>query len=408
MYKSFLFLTILFGLVPPISAEVSLNFNKYWKEVKESNPTIKEQKAIIRSIEKNPSLEIPAPEVSISQMNEELPFSSKAKMQRTLELSQSIPFPSKFSRANDIKNSNINKSNEEEALLEKTLKEEAYRAFLTYAKNQEIKKVLNEKIRFYQDHLARSKALQVINQAYQTHLLDIELEITSLKSEIKLIEIEMVENISLLNQIRNHEIDDPLVALELPPLASPKNHRQDGLQDHPMQKINRYEIASMNGDWEMAKLDWVPDLNLKLRSVKSFDPKVAAGKEIMIGFTLPFVFPWQRNDKIESLSYKIKSREFKGQQIHNQLKQEYLTLNNKINELWALLAIYKDKSLPLIEKKMKLEHKLTTLDMESLDAHKAAIDQYSNLKLKIIEEEIKYRITDFKLQELVGSNEGKI
>jgi hypothetical protein len=62
-----LILTILLGQVPSLSAEVSLNFNEYWKEVKESNPTIKEQKAISRSIEKNPSLEIPAPEVSISQ-----------------------------------------------------------------------------------------------------------------------------------------------------------------------------------------------------------------------------------------------------------------------------------------------------------------------------------------------------
>jgi hypothetical protein len=403
-----LILTILLGQVPSLSAEVSLNFNEYWKEVKESNPTIKEQKAISRSIEKNPSLEIPAPEVSISQMNEELPFSSKAKMQRTLELSQNIPFLSKFSKANEIKNANIQKSNEKELLLEKTLKEEAYRAFLMYAKNQEIKKTLSEKMSFYQAHQVRSKALQVTSQAYQNHLLDIELEISSLKSEIKLIEIEIAGNKSLVNQIRNHDINDPLADLELPHLASPNIYGQKSLQDHPLQKMNRYEIASMNGDLEMAKLDWVPDFNLKLRSIKSFDPHFTDGKEIMIGITLPFIFPWQRKDKVESISYKLKSQEFRGVQIKNQLNQEYSTLNNKIKEQWTLLSIYKDKTFPLVERKMKLAHNLTTLDMESLDAHKSAIDKFFNLKLKIIEEEINYRLSHFKLQELINPNEGKI
>ena len=109
MYKSVLLLIFLVGLNTSLQAEVSLSFNDYWMQVRESNLTIKDQKSLIKYHEKNPALEIPAPELSISQMNESLPFSSKAKMIRTLELSQSIPFLSKFSNARDIKVSNIKK-----------------------------------------------------------------------------------------------------------------------------------------------------------------------------------------------------------------------------------------------------------------------------------------------------------
>jgi cobalt-zinc-cadmium efflux system outer membrane protein len=401
-------LTILLGLSTSLKADTVLSFVDYWKEVQESNPTIQEQIAIIKSNERLPSLEIPSPEVSISQMNAEVPFSSRAKMKRTLELSQKIPFPSKFSNAKDVKNTNIKKSYEAESLWEKTLKEEAYQAFLTYEKNQEIKNIFNEKIKFYQDHLIHSKALQVTNQTYQTYLIDIELEISTLQSEIKLIDIAISENKFLLNQIRNHDTNDPLDALKLPELTSPQSYVEEGLKDHPKQKQNQYEIANMNSKLEMAKLDWAPDFNLKLRSIKSYSRLISDGKEIMIGMTLPFVFPWQRNDKVESLSYKLKAQEFKGQEIHNQLNQEYLTLKNKIAERWALLVIYKDKTLPLIKTKLKLARKLTILDMQSLNVHKDAIDQYTNLKLKIIEEETNYRMSNFKLQELIGSKEGKM
>lgn len=387
-------------------AEQGLNFEEFWQQVKATNPSIKEKYAVIKSIEKNPALEIPAPEVSVSQMNENVPFSSTGKMLRTFELSQNIPFITKFSKASEIKKTNIQKSNGENLLFQKDLKLESYQAFLTYAKNQELKKILAEKLNFYQDHLARAKSLQVTNQAYQVHLLDIGIEISSIKSELKLKDIEIAESKSLLNRLRNHDIIESLSEVELPALSSPSVDNQEGLQKHPALALNQLEIENMTKEKEMAKLDWAPDLNLKLRDIKSFDPHFTDGKEIMIGITLPFIFPGQRNDKTESLAYKIKSQEYKGEQIKGQLNQNYSTLKNKLKEQWILLSIYKEQNLPLVQKKMSLAHKLTTTDMESLDAHRNAIDQLFNLKSRIIEEEMNYRLSGFMLSELLNSNEG--
>lgn len=406
MYPTVFFILLFIGFTSVSHAEPSLNFEELWQEVKVANPSIKEKDAFIKSIEKNPSLEIPAPGVSISQMNKDVPFSSAGKMQRTYEFSQSIPFITKFSKANEIKKTNIQKSNEENFLFQKELKLESYQAFLSYAKNQELKKILNEKLTFYENHLARSKSLQITNQAYQVRLLDIGIEISSLKSELKLKDIEIVEIKSLLNRLRNHDINDPFSEAEMPLLSSPSTYDQKGLLEHPALALNQSEIENMTKEKEMTKLDWAPDFNLKLRVIKNFDSQLKDGKEIMIGMTLPFIFPWQRNAKTESLSYKIRSQEYRGEQIKTQLNQNYATLNNKLKEQWILLSIYKEQNLPLVQRKIHLANKLTITDIEGLNERRNAIDQLFNLKSKIIEEEMNYRLSDFMLSELLNSNEG--
>lgn len=406
MYNTAFFILLFIGFNSVSHAESALNFEEFWQQVKASNPSIKEKDALIKSIEKNPSLEIPAPEVSVSQMNENVPFFSSGKMQRTFEISQSIPFITKFSKASEVKQANIQKSNEENFLFQKELKLESYQVFLTYAKNQELKKILAEKLTFYKNHLARAKSLQVTNQAYQVHLLDMGIEISSIKSELKIKDIDIAEIKSLLNRLRNHDINESLSEVELPLLSSPSTDNQEGLLKHPAFALNQLEIENMTKEKEMAKLDWAPDFNLKLRDIKSFDSHFTDGKEIMIGITLPFIFPWQRNAKTESLSYKIKSQEYKGEQIKTELNQNYSTLENKLKEQWILLSIYKEQNLPLVQKKINLTHKLTMTDMESLDARRNAIDQLFNLKSKIIEEEMSYRLSGFMLSELLNSNEG--
>lgn len=118
----------------------NLTFEEYWIQVKNNNPLLKESESKIKVIENSPSILIPAPEISVSQMNEKVPFSSSGKMQRTFEISQSIPYFSKFSKASELRDSNFQKSISERSLLEKKLKQEAFEVFLSYTKNIELKK----------------------------------------------------------------------------------------------------------------------------------------------------------------------------------------------------------------------------------------------------------------------------
>lgn len=407
MHRSLLLLSFL-GIFYSVNSQAGLSFDDYWARVVAQNPTIAQQKAVTRSLEKNPSLEIPAPEISVSEMNENVPFgSSMGKMQRTVELAQSIPFVTKFSKANQIKKSSVSRSNQEGLLLQKSLKEEAFRTFLMYAKNQEMKKLMTDKLSAYQAHQVRSRALLVNSQEYRVHLLDVELEISSMRTEIKLIDIELVSNRAMLVRIMGESNPSAIDVVDLPSLSAPAISNSENLANHPMQKMNQFEIETMKGDLEMARLDWAPDIMLKLRNIKSYDSNVPGGKEIMVGISMPFIFPWQRNARNESLSFTVQSEEQKALQIKNQLLEEYNSLSSQLKEQWSLVSIYKEKSLPIMEKKLKLVHQLTTLDMESLDAHRMAIDQSTDLKLKLLEVEINYRINQFKLYELLNTEEGK-
>jgi outer membrane protein TolC len=399
----FIIILLVFSAQNALAEPQTLKFEDFWQQVKQAHPALKEKDALSAPISSTPALEIPAPEISISQMNENTPFSSTGKMQRTVELSQTIPFPTKFSKATEIKKTNILKSNNETKILEKEIRVEAFEAYLNYAKNTELKKILGDKITYYQSHSSKARAIQVTNQAYQVHLYDIGIELSSLKSEMKLIDIELAENEATLNRLRNNSDDGKFFPdLETARPASQIIAPDSSIQSHPQLALNQTEIESMKREKEMAGLDWAPDFNLKLKSIKSFDPHYTDGKELMVGITLPFLFPWQRSGKSESLGYKIRAEEYKGEQIKNVLTQDLKNLSNKVKEQWELLTIYRDQTLPLVQKKLDRAHKLTTLDMESLEAHKNAIDQFFGLRSKILEEEMNYRMSIFKYEELLS------
>lgn len=399
-----LFLTFLglvqIGLSDPHAQAESIHWEDFWKKATESSPRIQVLQIRIEREKAPVSLELPPPMLSAGRMGKDNPWS--AGMEQSWEVTQKVPFPSKFALANHAQQSRIHQTELEAEVSLIELQNQAYGQFVSLHALLSKREIILSKKRFFQDHLKRLKAYTISDQVQQLHILEMEAELQGIESELKYLDGEesrlRLELGSWLSTRSELFADDPqLESINLNIPAKTKDPTQS-----PYVKLSRTFEETRSREKSLANSEWLPDLSLTYRRRIRQDGFMPNSHELMLGVELPFLIPSQPIAKSNEASLKQEEARLNHLQSAIDVRSRQQALRDRLEALREQLHLMRDSILPNLEKRMRLLHRLAQTDLESLSLHRSVFDQLFMNQEKEIDLDTRYRTTLFELETLTG------
>ncbi len=379
-FKTHLLLFLLFPLA--CFAEI-LSLDQFLSEVshKSLDFKIENSKSEIAKAE-SLGIRIGAPMVGFNRMT-----MSDGDSFNGFEISQTIPFPTKITsdyaaRKNEFKAQNESKlSSQKQTLLN------AKMLYLTLWQNQERVKLLIDKKNLLVHHIKLARSTARSDSFGAVHLLKTETDLDILETEIESNlqtirekQFEMAQMVSAEPSAFKIEATEPKISV------APNNF---SFEDSHYFKFKKFNLESLKSRETVAKSEWLPDFNLKYKQMEATSTDLAY-KEIMVGVTLPFLFPWQPYAGSRQASFKSKLAEYEFEKDQRSFKSEKMTLLSRIDSLKKQLDILNNKLIPRAEKRLKLVQNIVPRDMETLQDHRETSEAYPDLKMKALNFRIEY------------------
>lgn len=382
----------------PVVAQSRLSLDQFLKMVVEQNPTLKIEAAKATSSNENArGIAIPPPMVGYMQMTDQ--SGSKAS---GVEINQMIPFPTKLSNDHSARKYEALAQQETLSASEVEISAFAKVAFVNLWVSQQRKLALEEKKQVLENHIKLSRASSRSDSFLRVHLLRAESEYDLLENEILSADQEIKEKQADLGLLVNAEpeefhpiLEEPKVS-DVPDIRSLKN-------SHQIESL-KYTFESFKEREQESKSTWFPDIYLRYKQLGETQlmPKTS---EIMVGISLPFLFPWEPS----AASGKATAMKM---QAELELKKQSLAINSKqgilfskAKSLKAQLDNINHKLLPRAERRMNLVHNLAPRDMETLQDHRETMEAFPELKLKALEIRIQYEMTIAELEKYLRGHE---
>ncbi len=385
---------------PARAAEAkNVTWTEFWDILEKQSPKLRALRAKEESVSSRVALEVPAPMIGIGSMGRTSPLSEP--MERTYEVTQRVPFPTKFLNAGSVKQAQIDVTQSENALDIQKLKKEATDLFVSLATNLQEQSLFSEKRKVFGAHLKRLRALTLSDQAQQIHILEIDAEEKATDSEIKdlnLKELELRRKLSALLNQEAHFDGTPVFDSLTPP--KPKQARVSNPSAVALAS-KREELA--DSERSMAKQEWLPDFSITYRKRDRLDGMLPSGQEAMIGVEIPFFWGWQPSSKVGAASANREQMRNEAAMIRRESDSELATLQDRVGILWERLSLYQNEILPLQEKRVHLLHRITPTDMSSLELHLNTLQKWISARLSYLELESEYRKTKASLEILSES-----
>jgi len=376
-----LFIVFLFSF-HPVWAQGRMTLDQFLTLAHQQNLDIKIERAKADAASsKSSGLNIPPPVVGVSQMKEQDGSTASG-----FEISQSIPFPTKITSDHSAKK-NEAKSQEEFRLANQT--EVLATAKLLYVNlwaAQEKQILLKEKKKILQGHLRLTRSSVRSDSFAAIHLLKAESDLDFLENELEQAEQTLKERQFEATSFLNIDVAHLQVTMEEPALSEiPKI---DEVSSHQV-RAREWSLESAKSREREAKSSWLPDFNLRYKEMggTSMSRKY---NEVMVGVTLPFVFPWGPSSESGRASAERLQKEFELEKEKRKIFTEKASLLSRIHSIKSQLETLTEKLIPRAEKRMKIVHNVAPRDMETIQDHRETMEAFPELKMKALELRVQY------------------
>jgi outer membrane protein TolC len=390
-----LFLTlfaILSGLKTYAAENISLE--NYLKSVASENLQLKAVQASSEAADaRSTGVQIPEPMVGYMQMTDASGSSNG------IEISQTIPFPSKLTRNRSARKleAAAEKANSESVKSEIFAKARLI-YFNVWAAQSRVQ-FLKDKRSAIQEHLRLSNASTRSDSSLRIHTLKAESDYDLTENDIVEAEQALKEKQIIMASFVNKDPDQYEPQVQEPPMAMVPEQKLIDLS--PRVEFKRLSLEMLGEKESAAKSSWFPDLNLRYRELGD-TPMTSGYREVMVGVTLPFVFFWEPNAESKSATADKVKAEAEFHQERLEVKAKSVSLKARAESLKKQLNLIQSKLIPRAEKRMKLVHNLAPRDMESLQEHREGMETFPDLKLKSLDLRIQYEETISELAALAA------
>lgn len=386
-------LIIIFPLLLPLMGFAGVgskidSWEGFWSEVKTNNPALQGKKFAVEAARSETVLPLPHPMVAFGSMGMNSPFSGV--MERTLEVSQRIPFPTKFAKASSVKRGRVAYSESAEALGIQEVMTDAASAFISLDENLKAQEILKEHKEVLDRHVRRLNSLQISEQSQNVHILTI----TAESKVIAVDRLELEQNeIALRNQLGMllNSLGPYENLPELKPVGKPPENQKRGAVIAI--EAAKFAEASSEAEAVYAKQVWLPDLSLTYRKRNRYDGVMPASHELMIGIELPFLWGSQRSADVTTARARANQARFESVSRQRQAESDIATLRGEIQTSWRRISLLRDEVLPLQKRSLFLLQRLTASDMETLELHRITLEKWLTDQLQLVRREGDYRRT---------------
>lgn len=349
---------------------------------------------------------LPPPMVGIGMMGENSPWSSSGKMERSYEISQDVPFPTKVI---SNRNARVFEADSKEWDLEQQRRDiirDAKKVFFSYARTVQEVEISEERVQLLRKHLKVLASKPVSSSMLQAHVVTIDGEIEAAQVELIMERQELTTMKAELNVAMGQSPDSALATPELPPLSSlPLETRNQVLESPRVKSVTAMKEAA-ESERSLMYQEWVPDFNLTYRYNRRYD-SIPNNHEFMVGMTLPFVPFWSTAAKASQASAKVIELEAELKKTNLETASDAEILRTRAKSLREVYLKLSDKVLPSAEKRLHLIHRISQTDMETLDEHRMAFENLNAIKMKIARTRSDFESAVAELESLASTGEGK-
>lgn len=346
---------------------------------------------------------LPPPMVGVGMMGESSPWSEK--MENSYEISQEVPFPTKIlsnRAAKSLEADSITWALEQQ---KRDVIKNVKKAFFMYAYAFTEVTISEERVGLLKKHLKTLSSKPVSSGMIQAHVATIDGETEKAEAELVIAKQDLSSSRVELNLAMGQTPESTLLPPDQPPISPQPTIAQKNISSSPrIQSLNSMKEA-LESERSMAYQGWIPDFSLKYRYNKRYDT-IASNHEFMAGITLPFVPFWSTSARAHVASAKVIEAEAGLRQTTLETEGSIQNLLSRTKALREVHAILTGRVLPSAEKRLHLVHRISQTDMETLDEHRMAFENLSDIKMKIARTRMDYEVTIAELESLVGEEEG--
>ena len=375
-----------------------INLDQYLKSVGEQNLSLKIESAKLNAAQENArGLTIPPPMVGYMRMQDQSGSSANG-----FEINQTIPFPSKLSNDSSARNFEAQAQQENRLATESEILAMAKVTYVNLWVSQQRKSALKEKREVLQGHIKLSRASARSDSFSRIHLLRAESDYDLLENEILSSEQDIKEKQAAMSLLINAAPENFHPTLEDPPLS--KLPSENIFKNSHQLEFAKLNLESFKEREQEAKSSWFPDLYLRYKEIGETQlmPRTS---EVMIGVSLPFLFPWEPSSTSGKASAMKMQAELGLEQQTRMISSQQRLLLSKAISLKEQLDNITQKLLPRAEKRMRLVHTLAPRDMETLQDHRETMEAFPELKLKALDLRVQYETTIAELMKYKRGNE---
>jgi outer membrane protein TolC len=372
------FASFLFWFSPNVFAKDELSFEQFLKAALEQNLDLKIEAAKSSASQSSAGgFNIPPPMVGYMRMTDQSGSSANG-----FEVSQTIPFPTKISHGRSARGLEAKAQDEARLAMESEIRAKAKVIYFNLWATQEKENALKEKKSAIESHLRLARAGARSDSFLRIHLLKAESDLDLLENELIAAHQEVVEKETAMANFLNVDASSFHPMLQDPPQTSIPEEKT--LQSPHQIEFAKFNLESMKARESEGRSTWFPDLYLRYKEIGQTQlmPKTS---EVMVGISLPFLFPWDASATSGKASGQRMQAEFEFEQTKRRIDSERSTLLSKASSLKKQLDNINQKLLPRAERRMKLVHNLAPRDMETLQDHRETMEAFPDLKLKALE-----------------------
>lgn len=370
------------------SAELTLE--QYLEKVRTSNIDIKlEDEKLKASEARAVGIRLPSPMASLIQMNEESGGSPKG-----FEINQQIPFPSKITSEHNIRKL---EANAQKQMLSAGINEaiaKAKMAFIELWVAQENILIITQQKNILLNHISLSRSAARSDSFLKLHLLRAQSDLDLLENEIETAKQKLKVKQLNMAEIINEDPDSFLPTASEPPLSAIPNSAQDNI---PQLESMRLTLESFKERESLAKASWLPDFNLTYKKIGS-SSMTESYSEIMVGITLPFIYPWQPKAEAQSAGVEKIQAELNYSREKRSIEIKTAALRSLVESLQVQLLNLKYKVIPRAHQRMKIVLNLAPRDMDTIQDHRETMEALPELKMKEIDLRMQYEQSIIELE----------
>jgi outer membrane protein TolC len=361
-----------------------LSLQDFISKVQAQNLDLKMEQAKVQTADAQSStINLPPPMVSFSKLTEKEGSSAQG-----FEVSQTIPFPGKIIKNKNARNLEAETQKVALSTKQQELLSEAKLTFYEYWAAAEKIKILQQKNAILSSHMRLARAGVRSDSSMKLHFLKTESDIDLLENDLAMANQELEEKrlkvAILMDAPSSTKIPEP----EEPPL-SPLPLASSGSQDSPQLKVSELQLQTLSARESEAKQSWFPDFTLTYKEMGATQ-MMPQYSEIMVGFTLPFLFFWEPSAESKKASSERLQSELRYEKMKKEIDSSKAIAWTRANSLRKQFTTLLEKIIPKAHKRMQLVQNIAPRDMESLQDHRETMEAYNDLQLKVLELRLSY------------------
>ena len=374
----------------PLSAST---ISSFLEMVRTKNLDIQSQKHIVNgALERSKGLNLPAPQVGVSQMrNLEGSFYG-------FEVQQSFPLSSKLFDDKKTRQNKYSLQRKESSFLSDSILFEARLAYVNYWASYQ-KMLLAVELRdWLKHHLKYAQSLVRSNSDMRIHSLEIEGSIGIYDNEISFLKTMLeAEKSKLRNIVYEASYDPEVPILDVIP-ELPTSALESRIAEIDFAKL---QVATSNH--EVAKNANAPNFFLKLRKLDRPMLRMA-NQEIMVGIDLPFLYFWQgRADNAEAFANKhVAEAKYKKSIVESDSLKESLKAQTRL--IKDQFRNLNNISVPAADKRLRYLKNIAPRDMSGLESHHRIFHDAIELKTQLVDARTRYEELYMKWMILFGDS----